>query len=703
MLIIAVIWVGELKVREASVGNSHLEGKEDEGYKEIKGNVYKIEKKEKLQYLYVREKEKNYLIYDTSFQSVRVGNEILAIGQYQLFESEPNPGNFNPKQYYATKKIEGYVWADSLNISKDEVDRVQESLSLVRVRIKSIIYQYMDDEKGGFMVALLLGEQEGLGKDNQEMFQSVGVGHIFAISGLHISILSLFVYKVLRKVLGNFFLAAILSSILLLCYVAMVGFEVSSTRASIMFLLLMGAEVSGRGYDSLTSVAIAALFILLENKRLLFDASFLLSFGAILGIFYLYPIFLSCLKKLGRFGRGVAASASIQMVLFPILLYYFYEISTYSIFTNLLILPILGVLIILGVVSVVFSFFFPMLASCCFYMCECIIAYIYRVGECAIELPFARVVLGIPENYVMVLYYGSILGMILLRIWREKRKEREVKWGWKSIMLWMCLTISLLLIEKPVSGVEVTMLNVGQGDSMYIRGPSGVDYLIDGGSSSESEVGKYRMEPFLKSKGVGKLEYVFVTHGDQDHINGIIELIKREKVGIKIDTLVMCEKQFQDSELIELKELAITYGIRVLEVRRGDVIKDGEASFTVLGPSEEYVGELGNASSLVLELEYKDFKMLCTGDIEGRGEELLIQDLIDEEKVYDVLKVAHHGSKNSTPLTLLEQIQPEIALISAGEDNPYGHPHQELLERLEKYVKNTYETANSGAIVLKYY
>ncbi len=682
--------------------NSHLKAQEDEE-RNLQGIVYKIEIKEKLQYLYIEQNNEKYLIYDTSFQSVRIGNEILATGQYQLFESEPNPGNFNQKKYYNIKKIKGYLWAKSLEVTSEDIYWLRNKLYEMRGSIKNQIYQFFDSEKGGFMVALLLGEQDGLEPIDREMFQKVGVGHIFAISGLHISILGIALYKVLKKWIGKFMIAAVISSTLLLLYVIMIGSGVSAARAAIMFFVAMGAELSGRGYDSLTSVSVAALGILIYNPNQLFDAGFLLSFGAVIGILGIYPIMSSCLEKWGKLGGTIAASISIQVMIFPMLLQYFYEISIYSILTNLLILPVLGIVLISGIVGVICSFLIGNMAAPIFLICKLLISYIYKVGELSLNLPFARVILGQPDARVLLFYYLSTFGLIGYAIWKKKKSQGEVKWNQKAILIWLVVTVSTLWIDMPTQGIIVTLLNVGQGDSMYLKGAEGIDYLIDGGSSSETEVGKYRIEPFLKSRGVERLEYVFVTHGDKDHINGISELIEREAVGIKIDTLVMCKEKFQDQELIQLKNLAMKHQIRVLEIGVGDRIEEGEMVIEVIAPMEEFQGEIGNESSLVLDVNYKEFSMLCTGDVEGEGEEDLLEYLETEDKKYDVLKVAHHGSKNSTSHEFLEQIDAEIALISAGKENPYGHPHEELLERVKEYVKYTYETANSGAIVLKYY
>ena len=242
------------------------------------------------------------------------------------------------------------------------------------------------------------------------------------------------------------------------------------------------------------------------------------------------------------------------------------------------------------------------------------------------------------------------------------------------------------------------MLDVGQGDSIFLRGPKGVTYLIDGGSSDVKEVGKYRLEPFLKSQGVGVLDYVFVSHGDGDHYSGILEMLERQTVGVKIKNLIFPSNYVRDEKLLSLVNVAKKNGITTLVIKAEDKLIEEGLSIRCLQPSSTENELKGNAGSMVLEVVFGEFTMLCTGDIEGEGEEALVDKL--ERDKYDILKVAHHGSKNSTSETLLEKIRPKIALISAGQDNSYGHPHEEVLQRLQEVKSQILCTQENGAITL---
>ena len=253
---------------------------------------------------------------------------------------------------------------------------------------------------------------------------------------------------------------------------------------------------------------------------------------------------------------------------------------------------------------------------------------------------------------------------------------------------------------KSEEGIRAAVLDVGQGDCIYIRGDQ-EDYLVDGGSSDVSSAGIYRIEPYLLANAVDTLDYVFATHGDEDHINGIRELLENQDLGVRIRNLVLPSEGYLDEKLLELAETARKNGTRTAVMRAGDKIteKTGKTELKCLGPVEGTKLEPGNEASLVMELTYGDFCMLLTGDVEGQGEESLYKE--GELPQCDVLKAAHHGSRDSTTAEFLKAAQPKAALISAGVDNRYGHPHEETLERLREAGCSVYSTQENGTLTVR--
>ncbi len=316
----------------------------------------------------------------------------------------------------------------------------------------------------------------------------------------------------------------------------------------------------------------------------------------------------------------------------------------------------------------------------------------------------------------MAVYYGAMAAAYLAYrclICRKKRREAEKKelgpgelrlLKMPGIFL-LCFAAAMPVVcrsgyEHP-GGVQITVLDVGQGDGIFIRSASGKTYFIDGGSSDVSSPGSYRIEPFLLAQGTDTLDYVFLSHGDSDHLNGMTEMLANQKMGVRIRTLVLPPEQFHDDKLAGAARTALENGTRLAVMKPGDKISealpDVEFSLVCLAPEESLLAEKGsNAASMVLELTYGEFSMLFTGDLEGSGEKALAES--GRLKSYTVLKAAHHGSRSSGSEEFLHIINPSVALISAGQENRYGHPHPETLERLENADCSVYSTQDYGAL-----
>ncbi len=278
----------------------------------------------------------------------------------------------------------------------------------------------------------------------------------------------------------------------------------------------------------------------------------------------------------------------------------------------------------------------------------------------------------------------------------------------------VCVAIAVLGV-RPAPVDSVTFLDVGQGDCVLVRTASGQCYLFDCGSSSRKMVGKYVLLPYLKYCGIHTLDGVFVSHPDTDHANGVLELLAMgEESGIGIKQLILpeIEKESRQDQLGELLE-AVWDVTPVGYLSAGDGWSGGGTEFTCLHPPEEFPGKEPNAYSECILVEFgkeksgsgkeNGWSLLLTGDVEGKGEEALLGELSAREiGRVTVLKVAHHGSRNSTAEELLEQISPLLAVISCGRDNSYGHPHPELLKRLSDSGAHVVQTSLTGAVTVSF-
>lgn len=668
---------------------------------QITGQVYQIEVRESYQILYLilSKKTARILVYDDAKQSVQIGNKVNVKGELSLFEEARNPGNFDQKFYYEKQKIGAFLWAEALRVTDRESNPLKQGLYELRQKWKRILIDAAGEEDGGALAAILLGEKQGMDREIRELYQVNGIAHVLAISGLHLSFLGVGVYHLLRRITGSYTVGGLAGVLFLSAYILMIGMTVSAFRAMVMFLLRIGADLSGRHYDSPTALAAAAVTVCMWRPLSLYDSGFWLSFGALIAIIFILPIF----KNLPA--QSLWASVSVNLFLLPILMYSFYEVPIYGVFLNLIVIPLLSVLMAAGLIGTMISLFWEHAGEAIFLCCRIIFRVYEHSCEAALRLPFARVVTGQQDIWKILFYYVFLFAAVLLLRKKEENKG-EKRSRKKRVVLSVLLVgtgMTILLFTAQVKDkITITMLDVGQGDGLVIRGPEGKTYFMDGGSSDVKKVGEYRIEPYLLSQGIGSLDYVFASHGDQDHISGIKELVQRQKTGVTIKRLVLPTQTVWDDALKELAEMAEKEGIPVFTMEKGQCLTEGKLSLTCIQPGKGEMEETGNSASLVLALRYGDFDMLFTGDVEGEGEKRLVDHLQGEysECVWDVLKTAHHGSGNSTTEEFLKTAAPQYAFISAGKNNSYGHPHKETLERLKDAGAIVYSTQEEGAVTI---
>jgi competence protein ComEC len=433
-------------------------------------------------------------------------------------------------------------------------------------------------------------------------------------------------------------------------------------------------------------------------------------------------------------GKALQSSMIISAVMAPVLASTFCEIPIYSVIVNLFVIPLSSILMTLGVVAGLIGLWWIDFAKIFGYGITFILKFYEILCNIFSNLPFHLVLTGRPSMIQIIIYYAAVIGIILLAISTRRKK-----------LIYIIAFMWILLFRLPSTNLTMTMLDISQGDCIYIKSPKGVSILVDGGSSDVKEIGKYRIEPFLKAQGVSRIDYVVLTHMDADHINGVMELMERmpdsegdrnlkilELVSmafydgqVGIQNLILPETSFIDETYKKIEKLAVQKGIALHYFGRGDFIAEGELTITCLHPYLEYITDSTNDTSIVLDLTYRRFNALLLGDLESGGERKLINIAKEEllaannldgkqrteeeayrqqtvrKKHYDIIKIAHHGSKYSTSKEFLNYYGARIAWISSGYGNRYGHPHKELLERLKENNISYRWTVNEGAITIE--
>ena len=717
-----------------------------------------------------------------------IGSRVRISGSFSLYTEATNIGQFDARNYYAARKIYGQVKKAAIVYTEPPniTGRGKECLWQLRRHLAETFLEVYGEENGALLAAMLLGERTFLSEETQNLYKAAGALHVIAVSGLHISLLGLGLYRLLRRIFDAQAPAAVISVLCMAAYVFLVGNPPSAVRAFIMFAMGLLAGYWKRTIDTPTALSLSAALILMGNPFYIGQSSFLLSFLAILAIAVFQPALKECLALINPYhfplsrlldsrkfwrlhplgsrrawrlhllnsrkfwrlhllgsrrawrlhlldsrkfwrlrhldpqkvpevcheflkkaGNGLQSSFSVWMVTLPIQLFFFSEVSLFGIFFNLLIIPLMGVILLLGIAGLFLKEIFHLFAfltgsvltdleitviSICRYAEGLFFAVIKAGGSLADRLSFTMWMPGKPTYGKMLLAFCLLLLFCLLGNLSENGRTFPEKF-WKY-RLGILLGVILLLARYPSNNLQITFLDVGQGDGICMELPDGRVYLMDGGSSDVSKVGNYRLVPFLKAKGIRKIDAVFLSHGDADHINGIAELLEEKQMSIDCICLPAGAEQ---EEFVEIRDLAQARNISVRTIQAGDFWESNGTKFLCLNPAD--VTESGNAASVVLYMEYENFSMLLTGDLEGEGEKS-VADLLRTNAIADVsvLKVAHHGSKNSTKEEFLRQCSPTVAVISCGEHNTYGHPHKETLERLNDMGTAIYRTDCSGAV-----
>lgn len=278
------------------------------------------------------------------------------------------------------------------------------------------------------------------------------------------------------------------------------------------------------------------------------------------------------------------------------------------------------------------------------------------------------------------------------------------EYGWEDKVNFSCICVvfisCLLLKYHPQDSLKITMLDVGQGDGIVIEQKQGGVYLVDGGSTDVTQVGKYRIFPFLKAEGIFKVQGIFISHMDADHISGIKELLEYHAQGeLQIERVYLPDIGEKDDTYIAMEEKIRQHNIELVYLSRGMKLEQKGLEIQLLQPISKEIYQDRNEYSMVFRLAYNDFSMLFTGDVEGKGEEEMLQS--EQLKKTTILKAAHHGSEYTMCEEVLTQIQPMFTWISCGKNNSYGHPHQALLDRMEQLNSKIYVTMNQGAITVE--
>lgn len=604
---------------------------------------------------------------------------------------------FNYRDYLYKQNIHFILEATYISECRKTSLSLVQWILLLRQQAILGVTEMFPEQSGAFMNALLFGDRQQMTFEVEEQYQQFGLVHLLAISGSHIVLLMAIVYFILLRSGVTREIATVCLIFFIPIYMILAGASPSVIRASITGVLMLIAFMCSIRLSSLDALSITAICMLIFDPYLVFNIGFQFSFVGSFALLLSAPLLLE--SGNGVIRNSIYISLISQLVSTPILLYHFGYYSPYSIFLNILYVPFLSLIVLpCSIIILICMPIIPFLAKS--------FANVLSIGlnlsndflSYCESLPFTRLNFGQTPILLVALYCVSIISVLM--VW-----ERRISKGMMFIFAGIFLFISTGHYVYPYfreSG-SVTFLDVGQGDAILIRLPYDQEiYLIDTGGTirlnkeewqrkkHEFSVGNDILIPYLQKEGIKKIDKLIVTHGDADHIGAAQELLSN----ITVKEVVFGRKEQEAILEKAVKKQALEKEVKISEVGEGESWRVNEAEFFVLAPTGKERSE--NNASIVLWAKLGGITWLFTGDLEEEGEKGLVATYPDLRA--DVLKVAHHGSNTSSITPFLSAVQPNIAIISVGERNRYGHPHKEVIERFEKMGIEIWRTDKQGAI-----
>lgn len=619
-------------------------------------------------------------------KTLRFGERIVFDGELQKPLDNTNPMLYNHRMNLLSNNIYGSMTINDYSLKLVDTPRD------LRFRIKEgfcnevnrIFDTNLDEGNRDIIKSMVLGDSSYLEDYELHKYRELGLGHILAVSGLHIGIISSFILYLLMSLTIPRRVSSIITIAIIVFYGYLIGFPHSMMRGIIMFSLIILTKLLHEHSNPINILSISALIVLFINPFSLFSLGFILSYIAVLSLYlFTKKIEMFFYLKKGYLISTISAILAVNIGLLPIQAYYFNYVSLLGILANLINIPILSLSLVLSISMLLLDYILPFFNIGLSILVNFLLNMENFIGDILYNLSGWIFNVPSPTMNMMIIYYLAIA--ILFKIVDATVFDRNVK---KSILIYICLIISVNFVNIAMDdSMELHFIDVGQGDSILIRS-RGKDVLVDtGGSLLSNYVGEQITLPYLQKLGIRELDGIIISHFDADHCGGLPTLIDNLKINNIFGSYV------PEDEIIinSINKSKIPF----IVLKSGDSFRINEDILCdVLWPIESETLN-NNNKSLVMLLNYKDYKILLTGDIE-REAELELLDSIPSN--IDILKVAHHGSDTSTISEFTHKVKPKNSIISVGRNNQFNHPSDDVIDRLNEINSIVYRTDEMGLI-----
>ncbi len=650
------------------------------------------------------------LVQTGRYPALSYGDELRVEGDLQ---TPPEYEDFSYREYLARQGIHSMIRHGEVTLlSPGHGDAFHRAVYSLRGHLQATIPHLFPEPSASLLSGILLGIETGIPDSVMEDFNATSTTHIIAISGFNIAVVAGAIAVVTKGFVG-LYKSSLISIVAVILYTLFVGADPAVVRAAIMGSLALFAIIAGRQTFALASLALAALLMTFWSPMLLWDIGFELSFAATLGLILLvrpmeqgFRALLSRLRSeeqaafiVRLLSEPLFVTTAAQLAVWPITVYYFHRLSLISPVANFLIIPAQPAVMMWGGLATILGALHPNLGQPVAWLAWLFLAYTIRVVKLTARIPFANFELGGFSAGLMWTYYGLFaLSAVGARVNRARLREmwRQASAGLSGKLAIGALALLVILAwitaqQMPDGRLHVHFFDVGQGDAIFIECPEGQQILVDGGplpSAVLSELGRHM--PFWDHS----LDLVVLTHPEDDHITGLVDVLARYDVAQVLVSGQGCDTAICEAwrQLIEEKEIPYRRAAAGLSINVGE-----EAWLYVLHPPATLLADTSsdaNNNSIVLRLEYGRFSALLTGDIEHEGERALLASGQPVDSL--VLKVPHHGAESALSLPFVQAVDPQLAIISVGAENRFGHPGEFTLEKLQDV--DTYRTDQHGNV-----
>ncbi len=657
------------------------------------------------------------------------GDHISFISRIKSVKNFKNPKGFNYKRYMMFKGVCGTAYTNGVGI---EIERPADSRTLAgiigtaRSAVTALIDKTCEGDHNNVMKALIIGDRSGITPSMRNDFNRAGTGHLLAISGLHIGIVAAVSFFLFSWILSHVRLflwnawtkkgAAVFSLVPVVLYGLMAGMSPSTQRAVIMAVVFLMTFLIEREQDSINTLSLAAVCILLFHPPALYSVSFQLSFSAVLAIIYgLSKISIpdnTSKNRLRQFARRSLGALSVStfaiLGTLPLVMFYFNQISIMGVLTNMIFIPLIGfVTVPMGLLAISI---YPVSGFAAFFLMKIagtVLWFSLKLMHWFSCLPFAAVKTVSPSLIEILCYYILFWSILNLKTKSALVKRTAIFTATAAILVFCADTCYWLNKRFWHEELRVTVIDVGQGSAALLELPGGTCYLVDGGGfydNSVFDIGANVIAPFLWQKKIKTVDTLVLSHPNSDHLNGLIYIADN----------------FNVKKLWSTNETADTFGYRKLmaAVRENKiempVFSEMPRSYSVnsvnlkiLYPPEDFLKQKekegwrrnNNNNSLVLKVQLGSHSFLFPGDLQEYGELELIA-IAGKDLESTVLAVPHHGSRTSSSIHFINSVNPRIAVFSSAWMNRFNLPHSDIIKRYQEQKCLIYRTDINGAVTM---